>query len=502
MRLTRRQSFTTVAAGLVSIAPPARAAATGGLVFVLVNDVYRIDPDTEGRGGFAKLATVLAQERRRAAAEGRRLVFVHAGDTLSPSLLSGFDEGAHMIALFNDLGLDVFVPGNHEFDFGTEVYLRRMGEARFQVLAANLRDAKGGSLPGHRDQLWLDVNGGRVALIGAAYDKTARLSHPDNVVFTSTVETVRREVAAARAAGADLVVAVIHADRADGRDLLAGSGADLILSGHNHDLFMDFNAHTQIAESAYDAQFVTVFDADVTHGAAPRVTGYRAIDTAKVAPDPAMADRVAAYKARLGRDLDQPLARLAAPLDSHRVLVRSQETAIGDLFADALRQGGGAEVAILNGGSIRGDRAYPAGTVLTRRDILTELPFHNRMVVTRVTGTAIRAALENGLAKLGQPSGAFPQVSGVDVEVEAGAPAGRRVRNLSIGGVALDPARLYRVATNDFMARGGDGYGMLAGAAGVGVDSGNALVSQIVMEDLEKRGTIVPKVEERLRMLK
>lgn len=499
MRLTRRQSLAPLAAVLAGGTPAPPAARTGaGLVFVLINDVYQIDPDAAGRGGFAKLATVLAGERRRAAAEGRRLIFVHAGDTLSPSLLSGFDDGAHMIALLNALRLDVFVPGNHEFDFGPEVYLRRMAEGRFQVLAANLRDDRGAPLPGHRDELWLTLGGCRVALIGAAYDQTARLSHPDPLVFAPTVATVRQRVAAARAAGADLVVAVIHADRADGLQLLADGGADLILSGHNHDLFMDFTARTQLAESAYDAQFVTVIDADLTPGAPPRLHGYRAIDTAVVAADPEMAARLAAEKSRLGRDLDRPLARLLRPLDSHRALVRRQETAIGDLFADALRRAGSAEVALLNGGSIRGDRAYAAGATLTRRDVLTELPFRNRMIVTHVSGVALRAALENGLARFGQESGAFPQISGLRVEVDPRAAPGRRVRDIAIGGGTLEPGRLYRVATNDFMARGGDGYGMLAGTTSVTVDSGNALVSQVVMEDFARRGTISAAIEGRL----
>jgi 2',3'-cyclic-nucleotide 2'-phosphodiesterase (5'-nucleotidase family) len=79
-------------------------------------------------------------------------ICVHAGDTLSPSLLSSFDQGAHIVDLFNDVGLDAFVPGNHEFDFGKEVYFDRVRQARFPILAANLRDAAGLTLPHHQDQ--------------------------------------------------------------------------------------------------------------------------------------------------------------------------------------------------------------------------------------------------------------------------------------------------------------------------------------------------------------
>ena len=110
--------------------PATRAASTAALPahvsFLLVNDVYRIEENKDGRGGMARFAAAVKAERVRALAEGRHLVCVHAGDTLSPSLLSSFDQGAHMIDLFNDVGLDVFVPGNHEFDFGKDIYFERM----------------------------------------------------------------------------------------------------------------------------------------------------------------------------------------------------------------------------------------------------------------------------------------------------------------------------------------------------------------------------------------
>ena len=144
--------------GLASVvmSKAAWAAAEGlKLTFVLVNDFYKMSEE-DGRGGIARLAAVVRAERAKGTADGRKVFFVHAGDTLSPSLMSGFDQGQHMIALFNALEPDVFVPGNHEYDFGPEVYLTRMGEAKFPILAANLRTAEGGLLPRHADNQRLD----------------------------------------------------------------------------------------------------------------------------------------------------------------------------------------------------------------------------------------------------------------------------------------------------------------------------------------------------------
>src|SRR5689334_5489900 len=115
--------------------------------FVLVNDIYQMSAqafaDGKSRGGLARLAAVVKAER----AKGGHVVFAHAGDTLSPSLMSGLDRGAHMISLTNMIRPDIFVPGNHEFDFGKAVFLQRMGEARFSLFAANLRGPDGAPLP-------------------------------------------------------------------------------------------------------------------------------------------------------------------------------------------------------------------------------------------------------------------------------------------------------------------------------------------------------------------
>jgi 5'-nucleotidase/UDP-sugar diphosphatase len=505
--LTRRQTLATLLAG--GTAPFAREAqaddAAAHLTFLLVNDVYEIGEGPKGRGGFARLATVLKAERARASAAGRRFIFVHAGDTLSPSLMSGLDQGAHMVALFNRLGLDVFVPGNHEFDFGAAVYRTRMQEAAFKVLAANLRDASGLPLPGHADGWSLETGGIKIAILGSAYDTSANVSHADDLVFAATPVTVKEKAREARAEGADFVVAVIHADRAVGEALMDSHAADLILCGHNHDLHFDFDGRTAFAESSQDAFYVTAIDIDITRKPADGGAGtvawwpeYRVTDTATVAPDPDMLKIVEGYQSTLAKNLDVPLAALAAPLDSRTEFVRTGETAIGDFFADAMRAGTGADAALLNGGGIRGNTTYSPGAAFRRRDVLTELPFGNKTIVTSVTGAALLAALENGLQFAGAASGRFPQISGLAVKASLAAPKGARVKSVLVNGVPLDPAKMYKIAINDFMARGGDGYGMLAGTSKVTIDTGNVLLAQTVMDYAQKLGTIGAKVEGRM----
>src|SRR6476620_6229207 len=154
MSLTRRTVLiATPAAVLGSVLTFAPAEAQGTTVtFILVNDIYLMDAtqmsDGKRRGGFARLAAVVEAER----AKGGHVIFAHAGDTLSPSLMSGLDRGAHIITLLNLIPPDVFVPGNHEFDFGKDTFFQRMAEADFPLYAANLRGPDGQTLPKFQDR--------------------------------------------------------------------------------------------------------------------------------------------------------------------------------------------------------------------------------------------------------------------------------------------------------------------------------------------------------------
>ena len=481
-----------------AMTPLAAVAASTRLTLLLVNDFYKMQEE-KGRGGMARLAAAVKAER----AKGGHVIFAHGGDTLSPSLMSGFDQGEHMIAFFNTIPPDIFVPGNHEFDFGREVFLKRMSEARFPLYAANLRLAGGTPVPGFVDSKIIEMDGVRIGLTGAALDTTGELTAVEGMTFGATLESVRATGKAMKGAGADLTIAVVHASKMQGQQLLGQRAADIILSGHNHELQLDYDGKNLLAESAVDAQYLVAVD--LTVEVKPGETGktvswqpaFRIIDSATLTPDPDTLALVQRIEADLSKELDVELATLAAPLDSRPATMRGGEAAIGNLVADAMRAQSGAEIALVNGGGIRAGREYPAGARITRRDILAEMPFGNRTVVTKVTGAILRAAIENGLSQLEGRAGRFPQVSGLQILADASAPPGGRVISVEANGEPLDPARVYTIATNDFLARGGDGYGMLGGGK-VSDDAGGKLVANDVMAYARKLGTVDAKVEGRI----
>ncbi|HWV53542.1 bifunctional UDP-sugar hydrolase/5'-nucleotidase [Pseudorhodoplanes sp.] len=467
MSITRRllllgSSALALVAGLprLSSALGTRARVT----FVLVSDIYLMSdqpaPDGQLRGGYARLASVVKAER----AKGGNVLFVHAGDALSPSLMSSLDQGEHVITLTNMLAPDIFVPGNHEFDFGKELFFKRMSEAKFPLYVANILNPDGKLIPGFRERNIIEMSGIRIGITAATDEDAASLSSPGDLKFPRSVDTIEKQAALLRKEGADVVVAVVHTDRAKDEAMIRTRAADIILSGHDHDLWINYDERTAAAESSYDAHFVTCVDITFTvrmNEGRREVSWYpefRPIDTRNVVPDAEIDAVVQQYESKLSKHLDVPIATTAAELDSRNPTVRTQEAAIGDLIADSMRAETNADIAITNGGGIRGGRIYPPGTTITRRDMMAELPFRNTIALLEISGRAIRAGLENGFSALPRAAGRFPQVSGLNIVVDASRPVGQRLVSVLADGKPLEDAKIYRLATNDFMARGGDGY--------------------------------------------
>jgi 2',3'-cyclic-nucleotide 2'-phosphodiesterase (5'-nucleotidase family) len=225
---------------------------------------------------------------------------------------------------------------------------------------------------------------------------------------------------------------------------------------------------------------------------------FRVVDTATVTPDPEVAAIVEGYQQELDRQMNVPLATTTVLLDSRNATVRGREAAIGNLIADAMRERTRADIAVMNGGGIRGGKVFGAGTTLTRRDVLAELPFGNHLVTVEVKGSDLRQALENGLSRLPNAAGRFPHVSGLRIEYDPRQPPGSRILSIAAGGAPLEPDKVYRVATNDFMARGGDGYTAFAANDPLLPLEDTPLLANEVMMYLGEVGSVRSGVDGRL----
>jgi 5'-nucleotidase/UDP-sugar diphosphatase len=238
---------------LLSITATAPSLAQNVTFTVLtVNDVYEITP-VRGRGGLAELQTLLKAER----ATARHHLTTVSGDFLSPSLMSALFKGAQMVDLFNAIGVDVVVFGNHEFDFGAELTRQRMAESRFSWLGTNVFGADGKPFGGAVPTLLRQAGPIQVGLFGVLIPETAYLSSPGSeVTFTPVVPAAQEAVTALQQAGADVIIALTHLPIAEDRSLARQvPGIHLILGGHDHDPITWYEGATLIHKSGYDAHY-------------------------------------------------------------------------------------------------------------------------------------------------------------------------------------------------------------------------------------------------------
>lgn len=499
---TPTRLLTTLGLSTALLAAPAFAqdSTTVNVTFLLVNDIYAID-NTSDQGGFGRLAAVVNSER----AANENTIYAVAGDVLSPSLLSSFDQGEHIIELFNMTPPDIFVPGNHEFDFGEDVFRTRMAELDAPLLAANMRNEDGTRVDGFVDTMMMDVDGFMIGIIGLAADDSDEKSSPGTIQITSALETGVTEADRLREEGADMIVAVAHANIGVDREMQASGEFDLILSGDDHDLRIIYDGRTALVESGEEAEYVTAIDvtATIRDGDRRRVGidyAFRPMSTLGMEPDATVQTRLDELNELLDTELDVALGTITAELDSRRATVRTQEATMGNLVADGMRAAVGADIAITNGGGIRADNLYSPGTELTRRDILSELPFGNVNIMIELTGAQVLAALENGFSRVEDVSGRFPQVSGITVEADLTREPGDRVTSVMVGGTPLDVNATYTVATNDFMGRGGDGYTVFADAPRIVREEDAKLMANDVMVHVREMGEFAPAIDGRIML--
>ena len=502
-----KRAFATIAVSTVCLmfalgqTAPAQAPETAGprarapVTFLQINDVYETTP-VDGLGGLAKIATI----KQRLKDAGRTPLVVLAGDFLSSSVASTIFKGEQMMAALNAAGLDLATLGNHEFDFGDDMLITRMREAKWEWVVSNVIDRRTNEPIGGAHPYLIKTFGTlKVGFIGLCLS-TTEISKADltHTAILDPLVSAARYIPILERQGAQAIVAVTHLSFAEDRQLAERfPQITLIIGGHEHFPITAVEGRTFISKAGANARYVARIDLDRRAGGALE----RFFELMPVTPDipdePATAAVVRDYEARLGTALDVVVGETTVALDAQSIGVRSAEQPIGNLIADAMRAETHAAVALINGGSIRGDRTYPVGP-LTRRTLLAMHPFGNIVTVIDVTGQVLLRALNTGVAKLPAAAGQFPQVSGMTFVVDASAPVGNRVRDVRIGGQPLDASKTYTMALPDYVLNGGDGYDVFGGSKViVSAESGPLLVTALE-EYVAAKKTVSPQVEGRI----
>ncbi len=468
---------------------------------VHLNDIHgrANEDDYEGAMGFPILKTKLDQLKK----ENPNTLVLSAGDTFHGTTEVNLTEGEAMVDVMNMAGFDLMVLGNHDFNFGYERLLELKELSDFPLISANVYEKDSGETQ-FDPYITYDMDGVKIGIFGLTTTETAIKTHPDNVVnveFKDEIKAAETSVEALKAKGADLIIGLTHIGiegtlAATTRDVIeAVDGIDIIIDGHSHEITDEKINDTILVQAGEYTKNIGVLDLKVKDG---KLVSYdhnliTYEDVKDLQGDKEILDYLANLEEENKEILDAIVGESKVKLDGQREDVRTRETNLGNLIADIMRDSTEADVAFTNGGGIRAD--IEEGPV-TKGDIITAFPFTNTVAVIEVTGQELLEGLERGVENYPEQAGWFPQVSGITFKFDPKREALDRVWEVHIGEDKLDLEKTYTLATNDFIASGGDGYTSFTGKDFVA--EGGGLLSDVFIAYFEKNEVVNPKIEGRI----
>ncbi len=453
------------------------------------NDVHgRIVESEDGSMGYSKLSSLVKMAR----SVTDDILLLDAGDVLHGTNLANMFEGQTVLDIMNEIGYDALAPGNHDFNYGYERLFEAAEWAEdnstFRILSANITDENGYLLL-QPYQIY-DFNGFKVCVIGLTAPDTKTKSHPKNtegIEFLSdaVIENAQSAIDVANEIS-DFVIVLGHIGVVpDGESGITSElicqqidGIDLFVDGHSHTV-MDggevVNGTLIVSTGEYlnnlgvvevdvdaegNADIADAFLLPATEVEDPSSgTILKSFGVTEVPSDPVIDSYIEAKEQELDRILGEVVAVIPMDLNGERADVRTKKTNLSAMICDAMTAQSGADFTIVNGGGIR---ASLASGPVTLGDINNVLPFTNIITVCEISPADVYLALEHGYSLLPEQNGAFAQTD-LKVVYSASAPAGEKIKRVFLGDTLLDrndTETMYKVATNDFMASGGDGYTM------------------------------------------
>jgi 5'-nucleotidase len=443
-----------------------------------------------------------------------------SGDNIgaAPPISTEFEE-LPTIETLNAMKLDAGAFGNHEHDRNLAHVQKVIGASDFQWVVSNYNTDSLAALKSGTKQAKtytiIERAGLKIGVVGANTPETIEQVFPGNLDYTDAsgakktitinpgVTGINQAIVDAKAAGADLVIALIHQGWQENADGVAKGvlntmaaqikGAAAIYGGHSHQTFASVipgsprvapvvlgqtrNAGVEYTRTQICMKYGKVVGQSIEHvlkAAAPTInTGVVSTVTTQ---DVAAAALVKKYKDQLTSKLDVKIGQVSGvfPRGGTPAVERSGETPMGNYIADLMRAKYKTDFAIQNGGGIRDTfpaKTYiPANTALVRTgtgpldvtlgDALTVYPFGNQIATTVVTGENLWKALENGVGGNFPGDGRFPQVSGLKYSFDSSKPIGSRIVEVTkLDGTAIaKDSKEYTLTTLDFLIYGGDGY--------------------------------------------
>lgn len=466
------------------------------IIIFHTNDMHGRISSTDDKGKSIGLAEMSAAFKF-SKSQNKNTFWFDAGDTFNGTIRINISNGENLVPLLNQSGMDIFVPGNHDFNYSPEQLVNLSKKLKFSTLAANVVKKDSGETILNQYKIFKRGNL-KIGVFGLATPETVYKAVPSffkNIVFLNPVDTAKEMVKILRPQ-CDIVIAVMHmgidpaSEFTSKRIAAETEGIDLIIDGHSHtELPQGLTVgETLIAQTGcYEHYFgrVTInFEDGKIISKKAELLDVAAVKKISPNPNKKILNSIKKIDAKNEKFFGEVIAHSDRKLDGERLTVRCGESEIGNLCADAFRWKTGADIAVINGGSIRS--GLPTGD-LTRGQILEIFPFSNQIKIAEINGKTVRQMLEHSVRVYpNNELGGFLSVSGISFTVDAKKPAGQRVQDIFIGGQLLDENKIYTIATSNFLFEGGDAYSMLKNITAKG---GYGSDNSILAEYINKFGT-------------
>lgn len=448
--------------------------------------------------GFAKLSTLVKQQEEKNA----NTLLLDAGDTFHGTTFATLTKGESIAQILNEVGYDGLAAGNHDFNYGYERLLELSEIVDFPVLSANVIYEETGELvlPPYMIK---EVDGIKLGIFGLSTPETHYKTHPNNVEglkFTDPVAAANKMVAELNEQGVDTVIALSHLgtdDSSTETSIKVAEGApgiDLIIDGHSHTVDNVGVSGTKIVSAGEYLKNLGVVELEFTGKELTNINASLITkeDAANIEPDADVQAVIDAIETAQKEILAEVIGDTAVALDGERDQVRKGETNLGNLITDAMLDATGADFALTNGGGIRA--SIDVGEI-EKGEVITVLPFGNYIQTKEITGKDVKLALENGASGYPENHGAFAHVGGLTYKIDETKPVGERVHSIMIQGKSIDMNKSYSMATNDFLAAGGDNYDMFTNLTHTG---DFPALDEAVINLIKSQGTVTAAVEGRI----
>lgn len=465
------------------------------VTFVFTADMPNISDPITGR--YANLHTLLDEVR----GQYGPVFFIFGGGSIGPSAMSSFDRGSHIIDLLNTIEPDVMGVTKREFSFYENELSLRSFEAAFPIVASNVATKRqGNALEGLYKSIVVEKQGASVGIISVLHERVIEEYQLTDIAIDSPLQTIYQEAKSLRRNGAQFVLLHYSYPFAFVNNLLDQGVIDaaFISDSRLDAVLLESHARHEnsMALTQQGSALVATFEKKVMW----ENTHTKEHDLSRFLPNETVISQVADYEARLQRLLNIKIGEWKSNTSTMRNQVRRSENGFANFIVDTLRTHTKADVALLNGGSIRGDKRYTAGEPITRQDIIVEMPFRAHAVTLGVSGEQLMIALEEGLAQYEHTKGGFPHVSGMSYTFDSTAKPFERVRDVFIGAKRLQKDKLYTIATSDFLANGGDGYYSLKNAEQrFPVNTRPPQIAELVMQAVGNQFTVKATTDGRIR---